>query len=194
MIQHALKSMWHQVDGKYLYILNTSRRFTNILSSVWVRLGIFFSYPLYNIWGCVFSVYTFPLWWLIEYTRCLIIIIKSEVWTIIHCLVLGNETMICAVCLSIFLWIKFNTTGKKIICPVKCGTKWLIQSSNFNSKYTERSKYLILHSIFDALKLIHERSKGPWSTTAVTFKLIFVINGRDIPLEITIDIISLLVG
>ena len=41
-----------------------------ILSSVWVRLSIFFqlfssfSYPLYNIWGCVFSVCPSPLWWL----------------------------------------------------------------------------------------------------------------------------------
>ena len=35
---------------------------------------------------------------------CLIIIIKSEVWTIIHCIGLGHETMVCAVCLFIFLW------------------------------------------------------------------------------------------
>ena len=35
---------------------------------------------------------------------CLIIIIKSEVWTIIHCLWLGHETMVYAVCLFIFLW------------------------------------------------------------------------------------------
>ena len=48
----------------------------------------------------------FPLWWLGEYALCLIIIIKSEVWTIIHCLGLGHETMVCAVCLSIFLWIR----------------------------------------------------------------------------------------
>ena len=34
---------------------------------------------------------------------CLIIIIKSEVWTFIHCLGLGHETMVCAVCLFIFL-------------------------------------------------------------------------------------------
>ena len=34
---------------------------------------------------------------------CLIIIIKLDVWTIIHCLELGHETMVCAVCLSIFL-------------------------------------------------------------------------------------------
>ena len=63
-----------------------------------------FCYPLYIIWGCVFSVYPFSLWWLREYSLCLIIIIKSEVWTIIHCLGLGHETMVCAVCLSIFLW------------------------------------------------------------------------------------------
>ena len=25
------------------------------------------SYPLYNMWGCVFSVFPFPLWWLREY-------------------------------------------------------------------------------------------------------------------------------
>ena len=37
------------------------------------------------------------------YILCLIIIIKSEVWTIAYCLGLGNETMVCAVCLSIFL-------------------------------------------------------------------------------------------
>ena len=34
---------------------------------------------------------------------CLIIIIKSKVWTITHCLGLGHETMVSAVCLSIFL-------------------------------------------------------------------------------------------
>ena len=57
----------------------------------------------------MFSVYPFLLWWLREYIHiyCLIIIIKSEVWTITitHCLGLGHETMVPAVCLSIFLWI-----------------------------------------------------------------------------------------
>ena len=33
---------------------------------------------------------------------CLIIIINSEVWTIIQCLGLDHETMVCAVCLYIF--------------------------------------------------------------------------------------------
>ena len=67
------------------------------------------SYPLYTIWGCVFSVYPFPLWWLREYTLCLIFIIKSEIWIIIHCLGLGHETMVCAVCLSLIL-LKLSTT------------------------------------------------------------------------------------
>ena len=41
---------------------------------------------------------------------CLIIItIKSEVWTIIHCL--GHETMVCTVCLAIFLHHKFGDQG-----------------------------------------------------------------------------------
>ena len=39
------------------------------------------------------------------YILCLIIIIKSEKWTIIHCLGLRLKTMVCAACLSIFLWI-----------------------------------------------------------------------------------------
>ena len=57
------------------------------------------SYPLYSIWGCVFSVCQSPSWWLRWYILCLIIIIKSEIWTITHCLGLGHETMVCAVCL-----------------------------------------------------------------------------------------------
>ena len=36
------------------------------------------------------------------YILCLIIIIKSEVWNFTHCLGLGHETMVSAVCLSTF--------------------------------------------------------------------------------------------
>ena len=42
------------------------------------------------------------------YILCLIIINKSEVWTITHCLGLGHETMVSAVCLSVFLWVICN--------------------------------------------------------------------------------------
>ena len=38
------------------------------------------------------------------YILCLIIIIKSDIWTITNCLGLGHETMVCAVCLFVFLW------------------------------------------------------------------------------------------
>ena len=44
----------------------------------------------------------------IYFVLCLIIIIKSEVWTITHCLGLGHETMVCAVCLSVFLCTWFS--------------------------------------------------------------------------------------
>ena len=56
------------------------------------------SYPSYNMWGCVFSVYPIPLFEK-RYTFCLIII-KSEVWGLDH------ETMVCVVCLSIYLLVQ----------------------------------------------------------------------------------------
>ena len=77
-----------------------------ILSSVWVRLSIFS--PLSSIQYVGLYVFILPISFVIIeriYILCLIIIIKSEVWTITHCLGLGNETMVSAVCLSIFLWI-----------------------------------------------------------------------------------------
>ena len=55
----------------------------------------------YTIYGAVcFQFTSFPC----EYILCLTIIIKSKVWTINHCLKLGHETMVCAVCLSIFVY------------------------------------------------------------------------------------------
>ena len=76
------------------------------LSSVWVRLSIFSQLSIIRYVGlCVFSL---PISFvMIEriYILCLIIIIiKSEVWTIVHYLGLGHETMVCGACLSIFLW------------------------------------------------------------------------------------------
>ena len=81
-----------------------------ILSSVWVRLSIFSQLSIIQyVELCVFSL---PIFLVIEkmYLLCLIIIIKSEVWTITHCLGLGHEAMVCAVCLSIFLCVYFILT------------------------------------------------------------------------------------
>ena len=44
----------------------------------------------------------------------IIIIIKSEVWTITHCLGLGHETMVWAVCLSIFLLSMMTSSNGNI--------------------------------------------------------------------------------
>ena len=75
------------------------------LSSVWVRLSVFSQLSIIKYVGMCVSSLPFPLWCLeIIYILCLIIIIKSEVWTITHCLRLGHETMVCAACLPIFLW------------------------------------------------------------------------------------------
>ena len=77
-----------------------------ILLSVWVRLSIFF--PLSIIQYVGLYVFSLPISLvMIEriYILCLIFIIKSEVWTIAHCLGLGHETMVSAVCLSISLMI-----------------------------------------------------------------------------------------
>ena len=50
------------------------------------------------------SAYPFLLWWSWECVLYLIFIIKPEVWIINHCLGLGHETMVCAVCLTMLLY------------------------------------------------------------------------------------------
>ena len=81
------------------------------LSSVWVRLSIFSQLSIIQYARlCVFSLPISVVMIERKYTLCLIIIIKSEVWTIIHCLGLGHETLVCAVCLSIFVCSKLIFT------------------------------------------------------------------------------------
>ena len=45
-------------------------------------------------------IMTITLWWSWRCVLCLIIIIKSEVWIINHCLGLGHETAVLAICRS----------------------------------------------------------------------------------------------
>ena len=86
-----------------IYIRTYKMPVRYILLSEWVRLSIFSQLSIIQHVGlCVFSLsISFVMIGRI-YILCLIIIIKSEVWTIIHCLRLDHETMVCAVCLSIF--------------------------------------------------------------------------------------------
>ena len=89
----------------YLKTLNLKNACQIYFVECVIRLSILFQFSLYNIWGCVFSVYPFPLWWLREYILCLIIINKSGVWLIIHCLGLSHETIVCVVCVSLSIFI-----------------------------------------------------------------------------------------
>ena len=62
------------------------------------------------------------------YILCLIIIIKSQVWTITHwqCLGLGHETMVCAVCLYAFLSNYLNQWWHYLLTHI-CGllSRWI---------------------------------------------------------------------
>ena len=74
------------------------------VSSVCLRFGQFsVLYFMQYIGFCVFSL---PISLMIIVripVHDIIIIIISEVWPIVHCLVLGHEAMVCTVCLPIFL-------------------------------------------------------------------------------------------
>ena len=87
---------YHCSEWILFYVIYYMIYFVECVSKIGHILSVI-HYTIYQ-WGCVFPVYPFPLWWLREYILCLIIIIKSEVWTIIHC-GLGHETMVCTVCL-----------------------------------------------------------------------------------------------
>ena len=84
------------------------------LSCVWVGQGTFSQLSIIQYVGlCVFNLPISPVMIKRIYILCLIIIIiKSEVWTITHCLGLGHETMVYAVCLSVFFWnhIRYKTS------------------------------------------------------------------------------------
>ena len=88
-----------------------------ITSGVWARLSIFS--PLSIIHYVGLYVFSLPISLvMIEriYILCLIIIIKSEVWTITHCLGLGHETMVSAVCLFIFFWYTYTQIESRVLC------------------------------------------------------------------------------
>ena len=72
-----------------------------ILLSVCLRWSHTSRLTIYGL--CVFSLPIYLMMNVRIRVLYLIIISKSEVWAIRHCLRLGHETMVCTVCLSIFL-------------------------------------------------------------------------------------------
>ena len=69
----------------------------------------------------------FPIlqWWSWECVLYLIIIINPEVSIINHCLGLGHETMVCAVCLTMFLWHNPLSYSYRITANIK----WVMNMS-----------------------------------------------------------------
>ena len=86
---------------------------------------------------CVFSL---PLSLVMIVKVCVlhvIIIIKSQVWTICHCLGLGHETIICALCLSMYFsgqhrfdkngpadWMAFKSGISQSLNRLPCYEYW----------------------------------------------------------------------
>ena len=66
--------------------------------SISLRLYHYLNYLSFNVWGFIYSAYPFLLMMVMRIcVLYLIIVIKSEVWPICHCLWIG---LVCPVCLS----------------------------------------------------------------------------------------------
>ena len=126
------------------------------MSKIKTILSIIF---IFTIWGCVSSAYPILLWWSRECVLYLIIIIKPEVWIINHCLGLGHETMVCAVCLTVFLCsypmfeqfrMIFSISPDKVLIPHPAYTVGLRLASKSTTlkKYSQISDANFRASIF----------------------------------------------
>ena len=82
-----------------------------ILSSMCLKSSQFSQSVMQYMGLCVFSLPLSLVMIVKERVLYLIIIIKSQVWTICHCLGLGHETMICTVCLSLWDYHVMNTVN-----------------------------------------------------------------------------------
>ena len=110
----------------------------HILSSVCLRLIRFFQLSLMQYMGlCVFSLLIDLMIIVRIRTLYLItIIIKSEVWPIYHCVGLGHEIIICAVCHSIF--ILYQISNCRVPSQTWEGFLWLF---SMTGNYTPISFY-----------------------------------------------------
>ena len=97
------------------------------LSSVCLRLIQFSQLNFMQyIRLCIFSLPIYLTSNVRIHVFCLIIIIKSQVWPICHCLGLGQETMLYAVCPSIFFflyWIRVSVPDPKFTILSFCRSK-----------------------------------------------------------------------
>ena len=103
------------------------------------------------------------LWWSRECVLYLIIIIKPEVWIINHCLGLGHETMVCAVCLTMFLLV-----GMDCIFLNRCYQQWL-RIKNCLSKH----KYFVnIKSDLCSIFLVKQHNTQKWPKNSYIFLIL----------------------
>ena len=114
------------IPSHYHHCVNLSQdiKTINCLSELFYRvceIKHILSVIHYTIYGCVFSLPISLV--MIEriYLLCLITIIKSKGSTIIHCLGLGHETMVCAVYLYFIITRNINgSKSKRFAGTLKC--------------------------------------------------------------------------
>ena len=105
---HYLIIIIMQTCLKLLNCLNASKIYP--VSRMCLRLGKFSQLSLMQYIGLCGLSLPISLMMIVRiHVLDLIIIIESEVWPIWHCLGLGHEKMVCAVCLYIFFWYILNT-------------------------------------------------------------------------------------
>ena len=112
---------YNLAQGSYCFFAYYTTSLSSLCRSIWrcwtskmliryilFRVCVLVNSPIYL--SCIFHmglcVFSSPISFMTIvriHILYLIIIIKSEVWPICHCLRLGHETMTCAVCLSILL-------------------------------------------------------------------------------------------
>ena len=132
------------------------------MSKIKTILSIIF---IFTIWGCVSSAYPILLWWSRECVLYLIIIIKPEVWIINHCLGLGHETMVCAVCLTMFLWGLCNIGYSRWRHQMERFSALLAlcaRNSTVTGEFPSQRPILLSFDIFFDLRLNKRLSKQSW--------------------------------
>ena len=152
--------------------------------------------------NCVYKSYTFLLWWfsLRIHVFYLIIIIKFEVWPICHCLGLDHETMLCAVCVSIYIFIFFHIHWGRVthICisklPIISPDNGLSPSrrqaiiwTNAGILLTEPlgtsfSEILLEIHTFSFKKIHLKMSSGEWRPSCLGLSVLMIFSFIDVPL------------
>ena len=117
-----------------------------MMPSVCLRLRQFSQLSLYSLYGAVYSAYPILLWWSRECVLYLIIIIKPEVWIINHCLGLGHETMVCAVCLTMFFCVSKSVPGPIMSSIYLSGSLSVLRFARNNLRASNYSRVVVVSS------------------------------------------------